>query len=226
MNYWVTKTYLYGHYLKETTGDKLAKSTFFQHICTYFGAYREDKSFPQVRFSKYSTHSVCDICLALNNFRKTCRTEKDLAIALEAKRLHQQNFSGARRKMEEIKQLAIRYPRDHLVLQLDGMDNTKSYCPRDLIKGKHDVNKPTLPTKIQGCIIYSGYYDTNRRIIFYLNNNHFEQGGSMVVTILHKLLLHFVEDNGHLPRHLHVFADNCWRENKVFRHRMQIPGYS
>ena len=78
--------------------------------------------------------------------------------------------------MEEIKQLAIRYPKDHLVLQLDGMDNTKSYCPRQLVKGKKDVNKPTLPTKIQGCIIYSGYYEAKRRIIFYLNHNHFEQG--------------------------------------------------
>ena len=37
----------------------------------------------------------------------------------------------------------------------------------------------------------------------------------MIVTIIHKLLLLFVEEHGHLPKHLHVFADNCWRENKV-----------
>ena len=125
LNYWLTKTYLYSLYIKETTGEKLAKSTFFEHIKTYFGPYREDKSLPQVRFSKFSSHSVCDVCLALNNFRKSCKNEQDLSTALEAKRLHQQNFSGARKKMEEIKQAAIRYPRDHLVLQLDGMDNTK-----------------------------------------------------------------------------------------------------
>ena len=93
----MTKTDLYSIYVKETSGDTLAKSTFFEHINNYFGPYREDKSFPQVRFSKYSSHSVCDICLALNNFRKTSKTEKDMSIALEAKRLHQQNFSGARR---------------------------------------------------------------------------------------------------------------------------------
>ena len=101
-----------------------------------------------MRFSKFSTHSVCDICLALNKYKNSSKNEKELNLALEAKRLHQQNFSQARRKMEDIKQSAIRFPKDHLVVQLDGMDNTKSYCPRTLVKGKKDVNKPTLPTKI------------------------------------------------------------------------------
>ena len=136
-------------------------------------------------------------------------------MAVEAKRLHQQNFSGARRKMEDLKQLAIRFPNDHLVIQLDGMDNSKSYCPRKVVKGKSDVNKPTLPTKIQGCILYSNLYEHKRKVIFFLNHNHFEQGGSLVVTIIHKLLLEFVKDHNFLPRHLHIFADNCWRENKV-----------
>ena len=169
-----------------------------------------------MRFSKFSTHSVCDICLALNKYKNSSQNERELNLALEAKRLHQLNFSQARRKMEEIKQSAIRFPKDHLVVQLDGMDNTKSYCPRTLDKGKKDVNKPTLPTKIQGCILYSGLYEQKRKIVFYLNHNHFEQGGSLVVTIIHKLLLQFVEDHGFLPKNLHIFADNCWRENKVF----------
>ena len=171
--------------------------------------------FFQVRFSKYSTHSICDICLALNKFKNSCRTEQDLHLAIEAKRLHQLNFSGARRKMEEIKQLSIRYPKDHLVIQLDGMDNTKSYCPRWLLRGKRDVNKPTLPTKIQGCIMYSNLYEYKRKVSFFLNHNHFEQGGSLVVTLIQRLLLSFFEDHKFIPKHLHIFADNCWRENKV-----------
>ena len=161
---------------------------------------------------------MCDICLALNEWKNKARNEKELQIAIEAKRLHQLNFSGARRKMEDIKQLALRFPRDHLVIQLDGMDNSKSYCPRFMIKGKRDVNKPTLPTKIQGCIVYSSLYEHKRKVIFYLNHNHFEQGGSLVVTIVHKLLLTFVQDHGFLPRNLHIFADNCWRENKVINY--------
>ena len=95
------------------------------------------------------------------------------------------------------------------------MDNTKSYCPRQVVKGKKDVNKPTLPTKIQGCIIYSGLYEHKRKIVFYYNHNQYEQGGSLVVSIIHKLLVMFVHDHGFLLKNFHVFADNCWRENKV-----------
>ena len=95
------------------------------------------------------------------------------------------------------------------------MDNSKSYCPRTLVKSKKDANMLTLPTKIEGCILYSGLYEENRSITFNLNHNNFEQGGSLVVSTIHNLLLSFFNERGFIPRHLHVFCDNCWRENKV-----------
>ena len=51
---------------------------------------------------------------------------------------------GARHKMEEDILKAKNYPNNSLILQLDGMDNQKSYCPRLLDKGK----------KLQECFVF------------------------------------------------------------------------
>ena len=94
------------------------------------------------------------------------------------------------------------------------MDNQKSYCPRELVKGKKTAGMLRLPTKITGCIIYSGHYEENRKIAFYINHDHFEQASNMVVTTIFKLLQVYLEDFGRFPKTLRLFADNCWRENK------------
>ena len=91
----------------------------------------------------------------------------------------------------------------------------KSYTPRTLEKAKKDARMMTLPTKIQGAIIYSGKFVKNRKCFFYLNQDHYEQSSNMIVTIILKLIETFIKDFTILPRKLHVFADNCWRENKV-----------
>ena len=100
------------------------------------------------------------------------------------------------------------------MLQLDGMDNHKSYCPRELIKGKKTAGMLRLPTKITGCIIYSGHYEENRKIAFYINHDHYEQASNMVISIIYKLLHLYLNDFGRFPKVLRLFADNCWRENK------------
>ena len=212
--HWVTKAAMYEMYKKETVGPHLALPTFYEYIKTYFGSRRLDKAEPQVRFSLYSSHSVCDQCVAFNASRQTCKSEADLTKVNQLKMSHMSLVSGARQRMEELKQHALRFPNDSLILQLDGMDNSKSYCPRMKEKSKKFAGLLRLPTKIQGCIIYSGHYEEKRKLIFYLNHDQFQQSSNMIVSILFKLLKIVVNDHGKLPKKLRVFADNCYRENK------------
>ena len=212
--HWLTRKTMYEIYRNGCLEPHLAETTFHQYVKEHFGSNREDKSEPQVRFSKHSSHSICDQCFAFNNARRTCKTENELKMVTDSKMSHLVKVSAARKKMEEIKQHAIQFPSDSIVLQLDGMDNSKSYCPRMKEKSKKFAGILRLPTKIQGCIIYSGHYQTKRKILFYLNHDQFPQSSNMVVSILFKLLRVAVKDFGSLPQKLHVFADNCWRENK------------
>ena len=123
-------------------------------------------------------------------------------------------FGDARRKIEEIKQSSLSFPSDNLFIQIDGMDNSKSYLPRYLEHSKDLVQKERLPTKISGCIIHSGWYEEKRKVLFYLNHDIFEQGSNLIITLVHLLLQEFQKDFGKFPKKLHINADNCWKENK------------
>ena len=90
-----------------------------------------------------------------------------------------------------------------VVIQVDGMDNSKgccqknlkfqspglltnvsgyglwisltalvqSYLPRFLEKTKENQGAERLPSKISGCIIYSGNYEHKRKCLFYINHD-------------------------------------------------------
>ena len=137
--HWVTKNALYDMYKKDTAGPHLALSTFRQYLKSHFGPYRHDQSEPQIRFSRYSSHSVCEQCCAFNASRITCRNKEDLKKINSLKMRHFELVGGARQKMEEIKQSSIQFPDDSVVIQIDGMDNSKSYCPRMKEKSKKFV---------------------------------------------------------------------------------------
>ena len=124
------------------------------------------------------------------------------------------NFGGARRKVEEIRQSAINFPSDNLFIQIDGMDNSKSYLPRYRELSKDQVQKERLPSKISGCTIYNGWYENKRKVLFYINHDIFENGSNLVITLVYLLLQEFIGDWKKLPRKLHLNLDNCWKENK------------
>ena len=94
------------------------------------------------------------------------------------------------------------------------MDNSKSYLPRYQELSKDLVQKERLPSKISGCTIYNGWYEHNRKILFFINHDIFENGSNLVVTLVYLLLLEFMNDWKKLPRKLHLNLDNCWKENK------------
>ena len=171
LSYWLRKGVLYSIYVEEAPGPHIASSTFYQYFETYFGPNRVDKSLPCVQISKYSSHSVCNICLALNNSRRLAKTELDLKIAKSLINQHKLIFGEAFRKVQEIKQAAISHPQDHLLIQVDGMNNFTSYVPRYQIISKEMQGSERLPSKITGCILWSGLYEDKRKIMFYVNHD-------------------------------------------------------
>ena len=171
LSYWLRKGVLYSIYIEDAPGPHIASSTFYQYFETFFGPNRVDKSLPCVRISKYSSHSVCNICLALNNNRRQAKTELDLKIAKSLINQHKQTFGEAFRKVQEIKQAAISHPQDHLLLQVDGMNNFTSYVPRYQMLSKEMQGSERLASKITGCIMWSGLYEDKRKIVFYVNHD-------------------------------------------------------
>ena len=200
LSYWLTKQVLFEIYKEEVAEPHISQSSFYEMFKSKFGPNREDKSLPWITISKYSSHSVCRICVALNTNQRQCKTEGELKIALAMRNNHKMDFGQARRKVEEIKQSALGFPHDHLFIQIDSMDNNKSYLPRYLERSKDLVSKECLPTKITGCIIYSRLYEKNRKILFYINHDVFENASNMIITLVYFLLLEFVQDHGFLPR--------------------------
>ena len=204
LSYWLTKMSLFNMFIEETPGPHISQSLFYSIFKTKFGHNRIDKTLPFLRISKYSTHSVCSVCVALNMNQKQCKNEDELKQAKSLRNNHRINFGAARREVEEIKQSALRFPSDNLFVQIDGMDNSKSYLPRYLELSKDQAQKERLPSKISGCNIYSGWYEHKRKVLFYLNHDIFEQGSNLVITLVHMLLQEFVKDWKKLPRKLHL----------------------
>ena len=83
LSHWLTKKSLFNIYIEETTGPHVSQSQFYSLFKSKFGHNRLDKSLPWVRISKYSTHSVCSVCVALNSNQKQCKTQGELKQAKE-----------------------------------------------------------------------------------------------------------------------------------------------
>ena len=123
------------------------------------------------------------------------------------------SYSRSRNAINQRKQLALSFPNDHLFVAVDGMDNSKSYIPRFIEKTKK-LGSWKLPSKITGAVISSSKYASNRKIKLYVNHDHFPQGSNMVVSVVYKVILDFLNEHKMLPKMLDLNLDNCWRENK------------
>ena len=126
LSYWLTKMSLFKMYQEETPSPHISESLFYDLFKTAFGPRRVDKSLPWIRISKYSTHSVCNICVALNCNQKQAKTEAELQLALDLRNNHRMNFGLARRKVDEIRQSSISFPSDNLFVQVSVV--TRSDC--------------------------------------------------------------------------------------------------
>ena len=118
LSYWLNKQYLFTLYQDETEGPHLSQSAFYQNFKTYFSFTRTDKSLPHIIISKYSSHSVCNQCVALAVNRRQCKTEAEFKHATDLSNQHKVIFGEARRKIQEIKQSALLFPTDNLFIQV------------------------------------------------------------------------------------------------------------
>ena len=194
---------------------RVRESSFYKLFKEKFSHTRTDKLLPWIRISKYSTHSKCDACLILDQKRRKARSseEIDLIKALSFKHMESQHRS--RIHIQTRRRQCLSFPSEFLLIQMDDMDNQKSYTPRCVEPGKKLSKMARIPSKISGCILSSGRYSDGRKIKFYVNHNQFEQNSSKTVTIIFKLIKDYLSDFKVLPKNLIVNCDNCWRENKV-----------
>ena len=123
LNHWLKGKVSFNMYVEEAPHPHISLTTFYAHLKTYFGPKRVDKSLPCHRISAYSSHSVCDLCVALNAHRKLSKTQAELSLANALFNQHKMDFGMARRSVEEVRQNAIDFPHDVLFIQCDGMDN-------------------------------------------------------------------------------------------------------
>ena len=173
LSYWLKGKTLYNMYTEEAPAPHISLSTFYKHLKTYFGPRRVDPSLPQVTISKYSSHSVCSVCVALNMNQKLCKSEAELNMVKSLRNQHKLDVGEARRAVEAKRQLAIDFPDDYLFLQFDGMGSYNSLIPRYLDNSKSLVGTERLPSKITGCILWSGKYQDKRKDIFYINHEQY-----------------------------------------------------
>ena len=118
LSYWLNKKYLHSLLKQETVGPHISLSAFYENFTKYFSSKRVDKTLPHIRISKYSSHSICNQCVAINNARQQARTESELQRVIEASNHHKHIFGEARRVIQEIKQSAISFPSDNLFIQV------------------------------------------------------------------------------------------------------------
>ena len=202
---------LFEQYESEAPYPRIKKTTFYRLFHTYFEAHRIDRALPHIRISNYSTHGKCDHCLLLEKFQRSCKSAADLELVKSLKQAHRKHYKGAYDAIQEKRMKAIYNPSECCFIQIDDMDNKKSYIPHSPHVGKSLCGLFRLPSKITGCIVWSGDYREDRKVNFYINHNQYEQNGSKVVSILYRLILQTIEDLGKIPECLYINLDNCWR---------------
>jgi hypothetical protein len=206
-----TKKSIYDKYCGEVVGKVIKKSAFYSLFVSKFGHLRLDKTLPWIRISFNSTHSICDKCLALNQYRRGCTTKDQISYVQALMYKHKEAYGRSRIVIGGLRQSALSYPADLMMIMLDDMDNQKSFVPRILERGKKLSGLNTLPSKVTGTITWSGLYEGGRKVKYYLNHNQFPQNGNKTISVIFLLLKDFVSQFKKLPKVLIVNCDNCWR---------------
>ena len=124
---WLNKTSVYKMYEDENpiSSERIKFSTFCNMIREDFGGSNRDRTLPHVRFSKYSSHSVCNICSDLEIFRRTCKSQYEFELYTALKLKHKERYSKQRRFICALTQHSITFPDQQVTLMVDGMDNWK-----------------------------------------------------------------------------------------------------
>ena len=206
-----TKKSIYDKYISEIVGKPVKMATFYNLMKLKFGPRRLDTSLPWIRISPVSSHSVCDTCTILKQYKRRCTSNEQLLYVQALKYKHTQNYGRARITIANLRQTALSFKSDVMMIQLDDMGHNSTIVPNIVEKSKKLANLEFLPSHVTGTIVWSGFYKEGRRVKFFVNHNQFPQNGDKTVSIIHRLLLDFHEEFGLLPKILVVNCDNCWK---------------
>ena len=94
--------------------EQIKFSTFCWMVKREFGPRRKSKSLPWVRFSKHSSHSVCDTCTDLDKFQRTCRSQQDIDLCRALKYKHKERLGNQRKCISNLRQLSQTLPDQYL----------------------------------------------------------------------------------------------------------------
>ena len=108
---------LFEQYQEEAPQPQIKMSTFYRLFKSKFGPYRMNKSLPHIRISSYSTHSMCDQCILLEKYQKTCRKEQDLLFVKSLKQSHKLTYKNADQAIQERRHKALYDPENHIFIQ-------------------------------------------------------------------------------------------------------------
>ena len=161
---------LFKLYTKEALTPLVKKSTFYKLLKSEFGPKRLNKNLPWIRISKVSTHSRCDVCVALDQYIRKSKNEAELEYGRSLKLEHTETYSRARIAVNEYIQRSISFPKEVVSMQIDSMDNSKSLIPRVLEKSKQLAGMFRLPCKVTGTITTSALYPQNQKLKFYIQH--------------------------------------------------------
>ena len=203
----LTKSKLYQYYSDAVGNKRLALSTFYQALGSKFGRQRDDVSLPCIIIPKDSDHCKCNECLAIKKFKRSAKTELQISVADKLLQIHLDVCARERMHVWSLFQRAVDFKHEHLGIQFDDMDQTKTNIPKFAERSKSLQNFNQLKTHCTGVIVHSGLYPENRSVQFYLNNDQFEQGGSKSVTIIHDILKKHLAVHEFLPPQLHIRKD-------------------
>ena len=129
-----------------------------------------------MRFSKHSSHSVCDTCSDLDKFQRSCRGQQEIDLCQALKYKHRERLGNQRKCISNLRHLSQTMPDQYFSIFIDGMDNMKSHIPHFEQKTKRLANFYKLRSKVTGVIVYSSHYPLNRKIKMIINFDQFEQG--------------------------------------------------
>ena len=118
-------TTLFRMYQQETPieAEQIAFSTFCAMIKNDFGPRIKNKMLPWVRFSKHSSHSICDICSDLDKFQRTCRSQENINLCRALKYKHKERLGNQRKCISNLRHLSLTLPDQCFSIFIDGMDN-------------------------------------------------------------------------------------------------------
>ena len=118
-------TTVFRMYQQETPieAEQIAFSTFCAMIKNDFGPRIKNKLLPWVRFSKHSSHSVCDICSDLDKFQRTCRSQENINLCRALKYKHKERLGNQRKCISNLRHLSQTLPDQCFSIFIDGMDN-------------------------------------------------------------------------------------------------------